>query len=152
MLEQLRGPGAAFSFFQTADGAEIDLVVQRSAGALGYEFKSALSVSPKDASGLRAGLAAGASAAAASCTSPPARFPSARVFGGMTCRPPENVPTPGGRRVRAAESVRRRFFSRSFLQRVVFLHYSARNDSAKSSSLSTRPMLERISTPWIVLP
>jgi hypothetical protein len=59
MLEQLRGPGAAFSFFQTADGAEIDLVVQRSAGALGYEFKSALSVSPKDASGLRAGLAAG---------------------------------------------------------------------------------------------
>lgn len=55
-ITQLMTPGAAFSFFRTAGGAEIDLVVQRATEVTGYEFKSALSVGKADASGLKAGL------------------------------------------------------------------------------------------------
>ena len=55
-LEQLRGPGTSFSCFKTSGGAEIDLVVERAAETVGYEFKSAASVGRGDASGLKAGL------------------------------------------------------------------------------------------------
>jgi predicted AAA+ superfamily ATPase len=59
VIEQMRGPGASFSFFRTSGGAEIDLVVERASEAVGYEFRSALSVRRADASGLKAGLDAG---------------------------------------------------------------------------------------------
>jgi predicted AAA+ superfamily ATPase len=58
-LEQLKGPGCEFSFFRTSGGAEVDLVVRRAGRSEGYEFKSALSVRRRDASGLRAALDAG---------------------------------------------------------------------------------------------
>ena len=55
-LERRRTPGAAFSFYRTSAGAEVDLVVERAADSIGYEFKTALSVSRADAAGLRAAL------------------------------------------------------------------------------------------------
>ena len=58
-MENLRGPGAGFSFFRTAAGAEIDLVVRRGSEAVGYEFKSAAAVARNDARGLRVGMADG---------------------------------------------------------------------------------------------
>lgn len=58
-LETNRRPGSQFSFYRTQAGAEIDLVIQRGTEAVGYEFKSALSVALSDISGLKAGLSDG---------------------------------------------------------------------------------------------
>jgi predicted AAA+ superfamily ATPase len=58
-LEQMRRPGRRCFFYRTQAGAEIDLLIDRGAERVGYEFKAAMSVSSSDVSGLRAGLQAG---------------------------------------------------------------------------------------------
>lgn len=58
-MEQVRQSGSQFWFYRTQAGAEIDLIVDRGEERIGYEFKCSVSVSRKDASGLKAGLADG---------------------------------------------------------------------------------------------
>jgi len=58
-LEQLARSGSQFWFYRTRAGAEIDLIVDRGSERIGFEFKSGVSVSRHDASGLIAGIADG---------------------------------------------------------------------------------------------
>lgn len=58
-LERLARPGSQFWFYRTHAGAEIDLIVDRGAERIGYEFKCAVGLSRHDASGLLAGLSDG---------------------------------------------------------------------------------------------
>lgn len=58
-MEQLTRPGSQFWFYRTQAGAEIDLIVDRGEERIGFEFKCGVSVSRKDASGLKSGLAEG---------------------------------------------------------------------------------------------
>ncbi len=58
-LERLTHVGSQFWFYRTRAGAEIDLIVDRGAERIGYEFKCASAVTRGDTSGLKAGLADG---------------------------------------------------------------------------------------------
>ena len=58
-LELLKFSAARFYFYRTYAGAEIDLVIERGELRTGYEFKCALSVTPRDWSNLKAGIADG---------------------------------------------------------------------------------------------
>jgi len=58
-LEKLVHDGCQFWFYRTQTGTEIDLIAEYGKERIGYEFKCSSSVSRRDASGLRAGLADG---------------------------------------------------------------------------------------------
>lgn len=55
-MEAMTHIGSQFWFYRTQAGAEIDLIVDRGNERIGYEFKCGLSVSRKDAAGLKLGL------------------------------------------------------------------------------------------------
>ncbi|MEJ2588452.1 MAG: ATP-binding protein [Deltaproteobacteria bacterium] len=51
--EQLEKAGSQFYFYRTYAGAEIDLIVDRGSERIGYEFKCAVSTSPRDWASLK---------------------------------------------------------------------------------------------------
>jgi predicted AAA+ superfamily ATPase len=54
--EQLSRTGSQFYFYRTHAGAEIDLLIDRGQERLGFEFKCAVSTTPRDWANLQAGL------------------------------------------------------------------------------------------------
>jgi len=65
MLEQIIGQemlqrtGSHFYFYRTHAGAEIDLIIDRGAERIGYEFKCSVSIGKKDWMNLKAGIEEG---------------------------------------------------------------------------------------------
>jgi uncharacterized protein len=55
-LEQLKNTGSQFFFYRTHAGAEIDVIIDRGRERIGFEFKCAVSASPRDWSTLAVGL------------------------------------------------------------------------------------------------
>lgn len=58
-LEQHQRAGSNFFFYRTHAGAEIDLLIIRGEERIGFEFKSSLSVTPKDWVNLKSGIEEG---------------------------------------------------------------------------------------------
>jgi hypothetical protein len=58
-LENLHQPGSGFYFFRTHVGAEIDLLMDRGQSRIGFEFKAAASIDPRDWQHLETGLKEG---------------------------------------------------------------------------------------------
>lgn len=62
MIEQiisrkmLQETGSLFYFYRTLAGAEIDLIIERGAERIGYEFKCSVSIGKRDWANLRAGI------------------------------------------------------------------------------------------------
>ena len=58
-LEQLRRSGSQFFFYRTHAGAEMDLIIDRGRERIGFEFKCAASVTPRDWGTLQQSLVEG---------------------------------------------------------------------------------------------